>query len=544
MIFNKFKNYIFIIVIYLVLPSTVVAQYSTQIETSRGDIIDLDNPNQQLKYILSNEFAKIITGNTFAGLGNYAAISTTDNTLSGQLNKVYKNSVLGIKVGGGLTDGVSTLFENKNINTNITLGLTYNLLLTTPKSAVNVLELKKIEDKKDALEKKFIIDSTKALAFQVLQIEKIKAKKYEINELDRKISERQNPQNTNFYLKQSEFLEYDLKTLINERLLYRENLDSILIEIKRKYKGEKQKLETLRAEAFEFDFEKKIKAKEKELKEISQELENRVPHYDPIEDLAKRAILEKELEILHNDLNSWNDQMEIVSLRYEKDLNLLKVGAEFDLIEPDNLKFKWFTIGGDISQNSFDLYNSTNPENEKIKNTKDITPSFTLAYSGLLSTPIIGSNRRSRHSKFYSLGLNGKLGNNINDLEKVEVITTQIISSSQSLVTKKNVYIGDFDKSKFSILFFADYYQFIGTRNNIGFHLRSTIDISSNSKNVSSFRGGLVIPFTKKDDLSSIVNLEFFVGINDIFNKIDIEGLYNQTIVGIQTTFPISFKTL
>src|SRR5882757_6294401 len=109
----RFKRFIYAWAATLVLAGTASAQTNSQIVTLRGDTIDFEDADQQLKYILSNEFARIVTGNTFAGLGNYAAISTADNTLSGAANLVLKKSVLGIKVGGGLTDGISTLFEKR-----------------------------------------------------------------------------------------------------------------------------------------------------------------------------------------------------------------------------------------------------------------------------------------------------------------------------------------------------------------------------------------------------------------------------------------------
>jgi hypothetical protein len=161
-----------------------------------------------------------------------------------------------------------------------------------------------------------------------------------------------------------------------------------------------------------------------------------------------------------------------------------------------------------------------------------------------MNIPLTARKRKARHIKFYSAGLKGKVGNNIAALQTVEVTTTEVVSPNQTLVTKKSAYVGEFDKNEFSIGFFADYYQFTGTRDNVGFHLRGTVDAGTGFKPVTSFRGGFVFPFTKADDKGSFVNLELFFGVNDIFDRAESGSLYDQSVAGIQATFPLSFKIL
>ncbi|WP_139352761.1 hypothetical protein [Algoriphagus sp. A40] len=541
-----FFRFIYALAFLLLCASSVTGQNISKIVTSRGDTIDMKDPDQQLKYILNNQFAKIIAGNTFAGLGNYAAVSTSDNTLAGSLNIVWENNIVGIKIGGGLTDGVSTLFENNNLNTNVSIGVNWNFLLANPEVSVDYMGIQKIIEQNEGVIKKFHTDSVKALGFENDQILKIEAKQKEIDDLNRVMSIRRNSEWTDFYRRQEALLTYELEGLQIERVKFRTKMDEIIAEILANNSGGNLRHETLKAEAFEFAFDKKIRDKEKEIKAIQEELAVRS---DPVRiafDSTKLAVLNRELQVLNYDLYYFNKDMEIVKLRYERELALRKVGAGFDLITPDDIRFKWITIGGEASQNSYSIYDITRPETERLSDVSDITPSFVVAYSGLLNSPLIGAKRKARHVKFYSFGFKGEAGNNIDALEAAEFTTTDVVNSNQTVVTKKDAFVGEFDKSQLSILFFADYYQFVGTRDNIGFHLRGTVDAGQGFKPVTSLRTGLVFPFTdsESDDHGSFLNLELFIGINDIFDRAESGSFYNRSVAGIQATFPLSFTTL
>jgi hypothetical protein len=46
--------------------------------------------------------------------------------------------------------------------------------------------------------------------------------------------------------------------------------------------------------------------------------------------------------------------------------------------------------------------------------------------------------------------MKGKVGNNITSLKTVEVTTTEVVSPTETVVTKKSAYVGEFDPNELS----------------------------------------------------------------------------------------------
>lgn len=84
----------------------------------------------EFRQILNLQFSKLITGNTFANFGNYASVKTTDESLSVSASVLNKNgNILSLEVSGGATEGVTSFFNDGDLNTNISGGLTYHILI-------------------------------------------------------------------------------------------------------------------------------------------------------------------------------------------------------------------------------------------------------------------------------------------------------------------------------------------------------------------------------------------------------------------------------
>ena len=90
--------------------------------------------------------------------------------------------------------------------------------------------------------------------------------------------------------------------------------------------------------------------------------------------------------------------------------------------------------------------------------------------------------------------------------------------------------------------FFSDFYQFIGTKENVGIHFRGTVDLGQEAP-VTSLRMGLLFAATKKDDIKSVANFEIFYGLNDIFKEGEENSLLSRNIFGIQTSIPFNLIT-
>ncbi|CAL2078346.1 hypothetical protein [Tenacibaculum sp. 190524A05c] len=115
--------------------------------------------------LLSKQFTKIMTGNSFSNFGRYAKISTDDETLSISgviLDSLNTNSVWTYNISGGVSDGIVNVFNNFELNSNIGASVSFNYIInpfkTNRLSIDHSDELKIVEEKKK-LKNKLKLDS-------------------------------------------------------------------------------------------------------------------------------------------------------------------------------------------------------------------------------------------------------------------------------------------------------------------------------------------------------------------------------------------------
>ncbi len=110
----------------------LITSVSAQVEQDSIDAFVLNDSSsrKEFRQILNLQFSKLVTGNTFSNIGNYASIKTTDKSLSLSASILNKNgNVLSLEASGGATEGVSAFFNNGDLNTNISGELTYHILI-------------------------------------------------------------------------------------------------------------------------------------------------------------------------------------------------------------------------------------------------------------------------------------------------------------------------------------------------------------------------------------------------------------------------------
>lgn len=148
---------------------------------------------------------------------------------------------------------------------------------------------------------------------------------------------------------------------------------------------------------------------------------------------------------------------------------------------------------------------------------------------------------------YWSLGLNYALGDNLNSLTSVTVKDFETISEepSRESFTTQNVFTGDYKEDISQLLLYFDYYRYYGNkeRSYFALHINPKILFQEESKPVSSLLFGILVPFKKVKDQSSIVNIEVFYKLNDIFNNLESEkSLLNRNTIGLLASFPINFN--
>jgi hypothetical protein len=114
------KRNTYIIVIIL---APLLTSYSQNIDSAGFD-------KEFVKELVFRQFSNILTPKSKNNIGNFAALDLNAAEVNFNGNIKIKNSILGIKVIGGVSDGFLSIFKNTSINTEFGLDIQYNLIDT------------------------------------------------------------------------------------------------------------------------------------------------------------------------------------------------------------------------------------------------------------------------------------------------------------------------------------------------------------------------------------------------------------------------------
>lgn len=92
-----------------------------------GSELGLDN--SFYKKLLNVQFGSLVTGLSKSAPGNYISTDIKETEASATVNNVFKNgSILTLKVSGGVSDGLLSIFSNSTLNSKISTELIFNTL--------------------------------------------------------------------------------------------------------------------------------------------------------------------------------------------------------------------------------------------------------------------------------------------------------------------------------------------------------------------------------------------------------------------------------
>ena len=90
---------------------------------------DLFAQSAKDKVEYSKALSYFATGNSFNSVGNYASLSTANNTLTASLFFLDDNrGMYTVDVKAGATQGFFTLFDEGKLNSNVSIGVSYRFL--------------------------------------------------------------------------------------------------------------------------------------------------------------------------------------------------------------------------------------------------------------------------------------------------------------------------------------------------------------------------------------------------------------------------------
>ncbi len=451
------KCVVFIVgIIFLLNSNLLCAQKNIKIESK-----------EVFQKIISLQLSKITTGNSFTNFGQYASIKNDDKTLTFSgiiLSKKKPNNLWSFELSGGVSGGITSIFDDFTLNSNVGGKITYNRIINFKKNrvAINTTELEGTEKALKDTKLKFISDSIK-----------IVSKKELIDVL------------------------YKLAKLTSTK--------AKLEKMKKNYS-------------------------------VNSKLRN-----DSIQLAYALAINEKGvLDAKKKELNDeyFEYKLEIRTQKFDKDVKdqKKKIGS----FSAEDIDLTWFSFGYGFKRDKFKLFDSSRPLSKQLRDEFFVSQEVNIGVSRYRH------GRVNKNDKFWSLGVSFSYGSNLSSLTTVEVLETNQLSQNPDVksVKKTEAYIDEFKDKLKGLIVFYDYYNFIGNQVDFAIHLKPDVVIRDNEKPKSSFLAGILIPFKKKDDVSSIVNVEFFYRLNDIFNVSDSdEGLLSRNTIGLKATFPINFLT-
>src|SRR5690606_32135004 len=114
---------------------------------------------EEFKYAINKQFTKITTGTAFSNLGNFASVSSDSKSFIIGGNIIKNQSIWGVELSGGATEGIFKLFNNEKLNTTFSGELKYHRLIKTDFGARNTFDVMEIDDQIDKLKIQFSKDS-------------------------------------------------------------------------------------------------------------------------------------------------------------------------------------------------------------------------------------------------------------------------------------------------------------------------------------------------------------------------------------------------
>lgn len=423
---------------------------------------------------LVRELSYVSTSNSFSSAGNFAALSTANNVLTASVFLLDDEgeSIFNFTFKGGVSDGVVGLFDEGDLNTNVTVGAEWRKLIgkynQADPGAAALRPIRAEKEKLDAMHNKRMLELL------------LKAQKNNGSQ----------PLSADPMLKKvdSLLMEYSQLELTSDKT---DGYNKTRIKL---LKALKTSLESGDGTTYD-DYLTKLEA-----------------FYKEDYDAKKKAIEDKERALTSKYLN----------------LTYFAFG-----LSATNNAFTRF-IGEELPANQLDKTEYTSYSG---------TISFNIA-SNVKNVSSSSSYSRANR-KYLSVGVQYSLTSNLASLTQVEVIDTPFSdeSNNRRVEQTQKAFTGDFVEDINQLTAFIDYYSFLDKdKDAVALHLNPEMVFNELLKPVSSFQFGVLIPFKDKEKKKSVVNLEVFYKIKDIFNTTEnTNALLNRNIIGLQTSFPFNF---
>ncbi len=550
------------ILAFIISISCVAQELSKAEEDQLRSMLNEENQEPLFDYVARNEFSRIAKVNSNGSMGNMVGISTTDDNLSFGYYWVHNKSTFEINAAGGITEGAATIFSSQKLNTGASIGFKYNKIFKLSKFSLDRLPVETIAYKDKELQNKLNLHKASNLKDPSKLEKDVSDKEATLLKLQNELVQLKNRKNEEFYdlamateLQQRKTLTESEIELLSARLdSLEENKAFQVTELKKKVKNNdpngnlQNKVDSLSTELLIFELNDKRKAKKSELKQLDQKIKSNTvdlqKHDDRVKALQKKInFAETDAEVAKNVLDLFNNGRS--SNKYTNDGNTITKEIHDNLLKVKELKamnvhLLWVSLGGSLKSESFNLFNDTMSYANQIYKQEDLVPSVNLSIT-YYSNESSNVKLASRHVRYFTAGATLKYGNNLGSLTQLDIVTNDSIAANRYSTKTTKAYQGEYKDNVVTSQVYSDYYQFIGDIDNVGFHIRGTVDIGP-QRPVTSLRFGLIYAAINKENHKSVANFEIFYGLNNVFKNGEEQSLFSRNIIGIQSSFPFDFK--
>jgi len=515
--------------------------------------------NARFEHILRNELTHLINGNSNGLLGSYVGLSIKDKTLDFSFNKVVNRNIFEINGSGAINDNIAGILSENKFKSDIEIGFKYHKIFGIKGLSINDTEFEMNKSDYNSLEnnnKLKIIKNTNNIDEAKLNVE-IKAKeeksaekkhhKMLASEMNASIDDELNQEfNNEKKIIQNEIIL--LKAKINDfnshkeaqLVIFKNNRDRV--DNTDPYKDNIYLIDSLKLIKELYQIQKSLTTKNKELIDIDKKINDNLVTEATIEKAQNDVELAKINLKIAKDTYNYTQNYELSKANDTYNEEYKKILEKVSKFRANDIHLSWISFSGSISNQTYKIFDRTKmPENQILKE-QDLIPSIGFSFSSY-------KNEDKRHFLFpfrdrkivlFVIGAELKFDNNITALKQIEIQTVDTVAENRIIIDSQKAFEGAFKKSIQTGQIFVDYYNVGWTNQNLGLHLRATLDLGPFTP-VYSARAGLVFSAKKKDDIKSNVNFEVFLGLEDLFKKDGENELFLRNSVGIQTTVPFNF---
>ena len=220
--------------------------------------------------------------------------------------------------------------------------------------------------------------------------------------------------------------------------------------------------------------------------------------------------------------------------KYSADLR-----AAQDLLKVTGFSIGWASVTIGVVNTSFKLYDPDTTFADQIDSESFASPRIGLSYSRF--TLVHEPNR----SRFWTLGLQGALEDNLGTLGKIELTDTEQLGPNPDdrVATRKtNARKGDYKDNLASLTGSADWYQFFFRNNQSALHVFPRWIAKRDSK--PTYQVGLGLLWSARDEKSAFVNAELFYNLTDIGEaEPSDDNVWERSQLGLRLSFPLNYTS-